>query len=339
MSRIRAKLSLAAALVGGALAVGQDAPKPAAKDKDMKENVLSLVPQGQEGRRCKVLRVYKHSSGATAYEVKAEDTGEVMTVIDGVAADGKKDVKIEPKKDVKANAKTTKVEVKPTVKQASAKETVIKPVSVKAKDEGPKLGGDDPILSPKAYTGNSRVIKEFADDATPAPTTKPTTKSVTVETRYVTPPVPASQRWFPFVAAMKSPAKPVVRSRPMAVPMAMPMPAAEVGPAVPPAFVAATSPDPVVRLIGRLHDDLLPSMREISAHQLAYYGTGRSDAYEALVSVAQNDPAPSVRAACVHCLGEMRAKTPATMTMMQTMSQTDSDEGVRQAAIAVMASW
>lgn len=333
MSRIRAKLSLAAALVGGALAVGQDSPKPAAKET--KENVLSLVPQGQQGRRCKVLRVFKHSSGATAYEVKAEDTGEVMTVIDGVAADGKKDVKVESKTD----AKPSKTVTKTTVKQAPAKNAVIKPVSAKVGEEGPKLGGDDPILSPKAYTSNSRVAKEFADDAKPAVASKPSAKAVTVETRYVTPPVPASQRWFPFMTAMKSPAKPVVRSRPMAVPMATPMAAAVVGPTVPPAYLAATSPDPVVRLIGRLRDDMLPSMREISAHQLAYYGRGRTDAFDALVDVAQNDPAASVRAACVHCLGEMGAKTPATVAMMQTMAQADADEGVRQAAMTVMATW
>jgi hypothetical protein len=331
MSRIRAKLSLAAALVGGALAVGQDAPKPAAakETKDAKENVLSLVPEGQQGRRCKVLRVYKHSSGATAYEVKAEDTGEVMTVIDGVASDGKKDVKIEPKKDAKTAAK------------AETKSMSVKQASAKVSADGPKLGGDDPLLSPKGYTGNAKVIKEFSDDGKSPESPMPAGKTVTVETRYVTPPVPASQRWFPFVSAMKLPAKPVAQARrmPMAVPMAMPMPSAEVGPAVPPAVMAATSPDPVVRLIGRLHDDLLPSMREISACQLAYYGRGRADAYEALVEVAQNDAAPSVRSACVRCLGEMRAKTPATMAMMQTMAQADADEGVRQAAMTVMASW
>ncbi len=335
MSRIRAKLSLAAALVGGSLAIGQDAPKPATKDA--KENVLSLVPAGTQGRRCKVLRVYKHSSGATAYEVKAEDTGEVMTVIDGIATNGTKDVKIESKKTAKSAKAPTKVSGKLT----PIKATVVKQASVKESSDGPKIGGDDPLLSPKGYTADAKVIKEFADDGKMSESSKPMAKPVTVETRYVTPPVPASKRWFSFLSSTKSPARPTARTRrmPMAVPMAMPMPAADVGPAVPPAVMAATSPDPVIRLIGRLHDDLLPSMREISAHQLAYYGRGRAEAYEALVAVAQNDPAPSVRAACIHCLGEMRAKTPATMAMMQTMSQGDADADVRQAAMTVMASW
>jgi hypothetical protein len=117
----------------------------------------------------------------------------------------------------------------------------------------------------------------------------------------------------------------------------MPKPVA--GPVVPEAFVAATSSDPVVRLIGRLRDDLLPSMREISAEQLAHYGRGRPDAFDALVDAAQNDPAPTVRAACLRGLGEMKAKTAMTVAMMQSMSQADGDEGVRQTATSVMASW
>ena len=96
-----------------------------------------------------------------------------------------------------------------------------------------------------------------------------------VTTKYPQPPVPAAKRWFQWGLESTPAPKPIVKARPtpMLVPVVMPT----AGPVQPPVFVAATSPDPVVRLIGRLRDDLLPSMREVSADQLAHYGRGRPD--------------------------------------------------------------
>src|SRR5207237_1425080 len=80
------------------------------------------------------------------------------------------------------------------------------------------------------------------------------------------------------------------------------------------AAIAAAQPveavrhaDPVIRLIGCLRDDLLPSMREIAAETLARgEGRNRPVVVAALEEAAEKDPAPSVRDCCTRCLSEMR---------------------------------
>src|SRR3954470_11559073 len=81
--------STAAALAGVLLTAGlAAAQQPPSKPADG-EQVMMLNKDGQAPRRCKVLRTWKHPSGGMAYEVKAEDTGEGMTVIENVPAGSK----------------------------------------------------------------------------------------------------------------------------------------------------------------------------------------------------------------------------------------------------------
>src|SRR5207237_1843078 len=97
----------------------------------------------------------------------------------------------------------------------------------------------DPILQPKAYAA-PKVQEQFADSPVMPPATKPSP--------------PAKRRWFNWF-----------RNDPPA-----PKPAPTARTALPPAdSFAVYDPDPVVRLIGCLNDDLLPSMREVSAETLA----------------------------------------------------------------------
>ena len=98
----------------------------------------------------------------------------------------------------------------------------------------------------------------------------------------------------------------------------------------------AYHPDPVFRLIACLRDDLLPSMREVAAGELAREGPGRPEAVDALVYSACKDPAPSVRMCCVYHLGELRVKTHACLAALEMLQQRDKNEGVRAAASAVL---
>lgn len=138
---------------------------------------------------------------------------------------------------------------------------------------------------------------------------------------YTRPPVPANRRWLGWFHPTQ-PAPVMTRSTQAK------RPAGE--------SLAAYDPDPVIRLIGSLHDELLPSMREVSAEALAREGRGRQEVVEALVRSAKTDMAPSVRACCCRCLAEMQAGTPECLTALQGL-EADEEQSVRTAAAAARA--
>jgi hypothetical protein len=94
--------------------------------------------------------------------------------------------------------------------------------------------------------------------------------------------------------------------------------------------------DPVIRLIGSLTDDLLPSMREISAETLTRVAGQRPEVVQALVRSAQTDPAPSVRTCCCRCLVTLQVRTPDCAAALHAMEEGDHDSGVRTAAAAAL---
>jgi hypothetical protein len=135
----------------------------------------------------------------------------------------------------------------------------------------------DPIMQPKQYIGSPRVKQFLYGDSA----------KTDAEAKYGKSPTPAMKRWFGQ--------KPEVQ-KVEAVAMAQPI-------------AAVRHPDPVVRLIGSLRDEVMPSMREVAAMSLAQSAArDRPDVQAALAEAAQRDPAPSVRECCIRCLTEMSAR-------------------------------
>jgi hypothetical protein len=256
--------ALAAALVAAIPAWGQSPPA--------RPDVMTLTNQdGKPAHACKVLRTYKHPAGGTAYEVRDEVTGEVMTVIENAHPD-----------DVKASLKAEPVTETP------------KPT--------------DPILAPKSYSA-PKVQQQFVDE----PAAKPAAQ-------YSRPPVPATRRWLGWM-------RPVAPAKPMPTPSSQGrLPGSG-------DMVAAYHPDPVIRLIGSMTDDLLPSMREVSAEALAREGNRRPEVVEAMIRSAKTDLAPSVRACCCRCLAEMQVRSPECLSALQGLED-DREQSVRTAAAA-----
>src|SRR5262245_49849372 len=46
------------------------------------ERTFLLREKGQPERRCKILKFWTHTDGARVYEVQAQDTGELLTVVE-----------------------------------------------------------------------------------------------------------------------------------------------------------------------------------------------------------------------------------------------------------------
>lgn len=84
------------------------------------------------------------------------------------------------------------------------------------------------------------------------------------------------------------------------------------------------------QLIGTLKDSLYPSQREWAADSLAQ-GEGQHDpaAVKALMTAAREDPAPTVRAACVRCLGRIKNSSGGALELVQSL-KTDPDPRVRE---------
>jgi hypothetical protein len=86
------------------------------------------------------------------------------------------------------------------------------------------------------------------------------------------------------------------------------------------------------QLMATLHDALYPSQREGAAERLSALDGKPSDAaVQALTQAVREDPAASVRAACVHALAKMKANTPAVIGALQA-AKGDADSRVRSEA-------
>ena len=126
---------------------------------------------------------------------------------------------------------------------------------------------------------------------------------------------------------------------PNAVAMA-PQPATAINPlmAVPPTPVASTAPSEpaapgsVPQMVTTLKDSLYPSQREWAAEQLSQSnGRGDPQVVQTLTTCAKEDPAASVRTACVHALAQMKVNTTEVTAVVQELKN-DRDPRVRQEA-------
>jgi hypothetical protein len=106
-----------------------------------------------------------------------------------------------------------------------------------------------------------------------------------------------------------------------------------------PAVTSSPTTQSPAQIMTMLHDSLYPSQREWAAIKLANLDwKTNADVVQALLTGAREDPAPTVRAACVHALAKMRCNTMPVVTVIQGL-KTDVDPRVLQEveqAIAVL---
>jgi len=100
-----------------------------------------------------------------------------------------------------------------------------------------------------------------------------------------------------------------------------------------PAFASASAqPTSVPGLLAALKDSLRPSEREAAAEQLSELNWRVQPlVVESLMKAARDDPAATVRAACVHALAHMKVATPEAIALVQDL-KSDRDPRVRQEA-------
>jgi hypothetical protein len=106
-------------------------------------------------------------------------------------------------------------------------------------------------------------------------------------------------------------------------------------PAMPPATApAAESPH---QMMVALRESLYPSQREAAADRMAMLDWKTNEAaVQALVLGAREDPAATVRAACVRALARMKANTHPVVTAVQAL-RNDADPRVRHEAVEALA--
>jgi hypothetical protein len=97
---------------------------------------------------------------------------------------------------------------------------------------------------------------------------------------------------------------------------------------------AGSTPQPQIpemqRWLNVLRDSLYPSQREWAAETLSVVDWRcNPKVVEAMVAGAREDPAATVRAACVRCLSKMKVSTPEVVSVV-TALKADSDPRVRQ---------
>jgi hypothetical protein len=96
-------------------------------------------------------------------------------------------------------------------------------------------------------------------------------------------------------------------------------------------IAAAPVPD-VMQIEATLQDSLLPSQREMAAEVLSKWDSRREPSViPALLHSATDDPAGTVRAACVHCLVKMKANSPEVVSVLLRL-KADPDLRVRREA-------
>jgi hypothetical protein len=109
-------------------------------------------------------------------------------------------------------------------------------------------------------------------------------------------------------------------------------------PATPPhgqyaaAAAAPAAPAGVPQLLAALKDSLRPSEREAAAERLSELDWRVQPlVVEQLMKAAREDPAATVRAACVHALAQMKITTPGALALVRDL-KSDRDPRVRQEA-------
>ena len=89
--------------------------------------------------------------------------------------------------------------------------------------------------------------------------------------------------------------------------------------------------------VAALHNSMLPSQREMAAESLANADWRSNPAVVSeLLRSAREDPAPSVRSACVRCLVKMNVRSGVAVATLQSLKN-DTDAQVREEARGALA--
>jgi hypothetical protein len=95
---------------------------------------------------------------------------------------------------------------------------------------------------------------------------------------------------------------------------------------------ASARPSSVPQSLATLRDSIYPSERETAAERLSELNwRSQPLVVESLMKSAREDPAATVRAACIHALAQMKVDTPAAVALVRDL-KSDRDPGVRQEA-------
>jgi hypothetical protein len=323
------------------LAFGQQAVPPAAAKDPGNESVITLQEAGKPDFKVKVLRKYKTADGKIAYEVQDLATGEKMTLTESgshspEAASPSRFGKWTSKLFHLGRSTTSPAPAAPPAPPKGPGSTE-PPLAKSAKDDKASehlaandipaepapptdwhqsWGKADDHLTARTVADSSAQIHEAAKRPLPAAAPPEGPEETTASRR-----VPPAEDPGPALPD-KGPA---ARSRPVAPP---PPPKED-----PP---AADAP-PLDPLLVTLRDHLLPSRRQVAAETLSTSDWHRHpEVVTALVQAAREDPAASVRAACVRCLGRMSANTEPVLAALQAL-KADPDPDVRHEAEAALA--
>jgi hypothetical protein len=86
MARLHWIGALVAGLAGSGLALAQQSSMFQPRTTPAQERFMTVREDGHAPQRCKLLKTWREASGATAYQVQAVDTGELMTIIESNSA-------------------------------------------------------------------------------------------------------------------------------------------------------------------------------------------------------------------------------------------------------------
>lgn len=347
MKRSFNKKSLAAVLlcagIGGGFALA--APKTGTP-----ANVVMVQEEGKPARKCTLLASTKQPDGSMVHTVRALDNGELINVRDdkpeATAAAAKAVAEIAAAPKPAGTSVKKMIEERKTVADTKVAAKGMAPAT--AIESDPLLRGpaDMPKFKEEAIVSNvnaaaaspskTTVVSEQAparglfnrtkQEPAKVPSTM-TAKSVVVET--------PSKVFVPALPTTVG--KPATAS--IGEPMRMPAPVA--APAIPvmPVYVPAPQAVPVsvpreLHLRNTLKDSLQPSEREMAAMELTGCPEAKGPAVRsALLTAAKEDPAGTVRAACLKCLAKV---APGDGIAAAAAAKEDPDARVRNEAVEIL---
>jgi len=336
---------------GGTSGAAVRAEKPVPK---VEEQVVIIRESGKPDRHCVLVTLKTMADGSRTYVVKANDTGELLTI------DQKGNVEPDQGPPIKSADELKLVESFDPPKQPkpSAEAPIASPAasvaveSVSPESNLPRLKerAVDPLLNPPSIDSIRTPVSSKPKHVEPKPPRKGFIQSFFsmdlqsgcdstcgVCESVVTAPVPLiAQTAEPLpvkgMAMIEPPGRSIV---------ADPAPAMIAEPLMVTAGMnLADKGDPDWKKLAELRETLVhglrPTQRMAAAEDMIAIAPGRlQEVRAALMTAAQEDPAGCVRAACVHCLSKLRTRDQAYINLLD-VAQEDEDAEVRDVVAYAM---
>jgi hypothetical protein len=331
------------ALVAAALAVGiasgqQPTESPPIKGEN-DGSILVLREPGKPDQRVKVLKVQRTPDGKTAYDVQDLKTGERGTIYDsGTGPGSAAPLPVKPAPSVGTRIRnfiSTKIFGMGRSSEANVTKST-PPVSTTT------VASTEPSLMPKGV--NSAASLDPPAKETKQPVQGKLVSATESDKKPATKPAPAEAApptdWH--MSWGKADNHQTPGSVKLATEVADAKAAAPAAPAVAPksAVVEEAAPKSAAAEVSHhraiLQNAFYPSERERAAMALATMDWhANPSVLAALTQAAREDPAATVRAACVRRLVMMNARTESVLATLRTLKN-DKDEQVRQEADAAL---